>query len=266
MGRVEVYREQFQFLAGPFREWPDLPCLICNRGALEPSIKEIESKDSADGRAGVETLAGPQRGFFHGELRCSRPACGNIYVVAGEWTRGSDNPDEEEEEIDSFDAGLFGLVVRHVLPPLPLIAFPDATPKKILALVDSASSALLSDSSSASNRIRTAIDALLDEQHVRKTSPKNRQRLKTHDRILLFESKNQTAAKQLMAMKWIGNVGSHEGEPLSLKLVLDGIELFARAIELIYDPREAELERLAAEINRRGGKLRATTKLSSTRR
>lgn len=69
-----------------------------------------------------------------------------------------------------------------------------------------------------------------------------------------------------MAMKWIGNVGSHEGEPLPLKWVLDGLELFARAIELIYDPREAELERLATEINRRGRRLRATTRLPGTRR
>lgn len=267
MGRVEVYREQFELLTGPFREWPDLPCLICNRGALEPSIHEIETKDSADERAGVETLEGPQRGFFHGELRCSRTACGNVYVVAGEWTKGSDNPDEEQEEIDSFDPSLFGLVVRHVLPPLPLISLPEATPQKIYALVESASSALLSDTGAASTRIRTAIEVLLDEQRIRKTSTRNRrERLSTHTRITIFESKNQIAAKQLMAMKWIGNVGSHEGEPLSLKWVLDGLELFARAIESIYDPRDAELERLAAEINRRGRRLRATTKLPSTRR
>lgn len=73
MGRVEVYRDQFVALAGPFREWPDLACLICHRGALEiSSFTEFESKASADDRVGTETEEGPRRGFFHGELTCSR--------------------------------------------------------------------------------------------------------------------------------------------------------------------------------------------------
>ena len=264
MGRVDVYREQFELLAGPFRKWPDLPCLICNRGALEPTITEFESKISADHRVGAETLEGPERGFFHGELACSRVPCGNRYVVAGEWTRGSSNPDEND--LDTYDPDSFGTVVRHILPPLPLIAFPDATPPKVAALVESASSVLLSDPAAATTRIRTAIEVLLDEQRIRKTTINKRGvrvRLFAHDRIKLLESKNKEASDQLMAMKNIGNVGTHEGEPLPLAWVLDGIELFARAIELIYDRREAELARRAAEINRRGRNLRATPRPSS---
>ncbi len=267
MGRVDVYREQFELLAGPFREWPDLPCLICHRGALEPSIAEFESKSSADHRIGTETLEGPKRGFFHGDLACSRMPCGNRYVVAGEWTRGSDNPDEDEDDLGTYDPDRFGLTVRHILPPLPLIALPDTSPGKLSALVESASSVLLADPSAASTRIRTAIEALLDEQRIRKTSNSSRSiRLTTHQRIQLFERKNEAAASQLMAMKWIGNVGSHDGEPLPLGWVLDGIECFARAIELIYDPREIELARRAAEINRRGRNLRAIPSRSRTRR
>jgi hypothetical protein len=267
MSRVEVYREQFELLAGPFREWPDLPCLICHRGALEAHIADFESKSSADHRVGAETQEGPQRGYFHGELACSRPACGNKYVVAGEWTRGSDNPDEEQDDFNTYDPEGFGLTVRHVLPPLPLIALPGTTPAKVCGLVEFASSALLSDPSAASTKIRAAIEALLDEQRVRKTSSSSRSvRLTAHKRIELFESKNDAAATQLMAMKWVGNAGSHEGELLPLSWVLDGIECFARAIELIYDSREIELARRAAGINRRGKHLRANPSPSSRRR
>jgi hypothetical protein len=255
MERVQVYREQFELLAGPFRVWPDLQCLVCKLGALEADIFDFESKASIDARVGVEIWDGNKNGFFHGELGCSRTQCRNRYAVVGDWITGPEDP--AEEGFDDYDPHLFGLAVKHILPPLPLIAFPDKTPEIIRVLVDFASSVLLSDANVAAARIRTAIEALLDAQKIRKN-------LKLHQRIELFREKNSAAGDQLMAMKWIGNIGAHETIPLALTSVLDGIEFFARAIELIYDPREAELERRAARINRQAGKLTAA-RLSSKR-
>jgi hypothetical protein len=282
MERVNVYREQFELLAGPFREWPDLPCLICKLGALEPTITEFESKQSIDSRVGAEIWNGCKSGLFHGELACSRTMCRNKYAVAGEWTTVEldDQTDEDPwtrprnlaelveeqlavgaggEDLAAGDPNLIGLIVKHILPPLPLIALPDTTPAVLTALVESASSVLLSDPGAASTRIRIAIEALLDDQRIRKTEPNRRsRRMVAHQRIELFQAKNKTAADHLMAMKWIGNVGSHEAEPLPLGFVLDGIEHFARAIEVVYDRQQIELERRAARINRSGKSLRPT--------
>jgi len=302
MERVQVYREQFELLAGPFREWPDLPCLICHLGALEPKISRFESKISVDERVGVEIWDGRQSGFFHGELACSRTMCGNRYAVAGEWaTIVLDNESDNElygelyadnstdrpytsadyepvgrfrqaaaqlEEVLATDTGsddlaasdphLIGLTVKHILPPLPLIALPAATPTEIAVLVESASSLLLSDPGAASTRIRIAAEALLDEQRIKKRKPGNRsQPLWLDARIKLFEDKNKLAAEQLMAVKYIGNVSSHEATPLPLGFVLDGIEHFTRAIEILYDRQNVELERRTAQILKRGNKLTA---------
>jgi hypothetical protein len=174
--------------------------------------------------------------------------------VAGEWSRRADATAESQDD----DPDLAGLEVRHILPALPLMDLPNNVPVNVRNLVDSASAVLLSDPSAAATRIRSAIERLLDEQRIRKTSPANRsKRLSLHERILLFRPANPTAADFLMAMKWIGNVGTHESSPLPLSAVLDGIELFARAIELIYDQEGRALERRAATINRRGGRLRS---------
>src|SRR4051794_22003603 len=121
MERVQVHREQFELLAGPFRDWPDLPCLVCKLGVLEPSIAEFESKKSLDTRVGAEIWDGRKSGYFHGELRCSRTPCGNVCAVVGDWITGPDDP--AEEGFDDYDPHLFGLAVKHILPPLPLIAF-----------------------------------------------------------------------------------------------------------------------------------------------
>ncbi len=259
MTRVQVYRDQFELLSGPFTQWPDLPCLVCKLSPLEPDIvPPFESKKSLDVRVGAEIWDGRKSGFFHGELNCSRSMCGNKYAIAGEWNRGPDDP--ADEVLDDDGSGLVGFIVKHILPPLPLIEFPDGVPVNVMASVESASSVLLSDPSAAATRMRVAIDALMDEQGVRKTKPNKRsQRMETHHRIMLFQNKNKEAVDFLMAMKNIGNVGSHERIPLPLGFVLAGIEHFAKAIELIYDRQDIQLIRQAAEINRRGGRLRATS-------
>jgi hypothetical protein len=249
-----IHRKQFENLIGPFQEWPSLLCRRCGLAALEPDITEIASlANAADGEEEPLVIAW-RTGFFHGTLSCPRTPCRNIYVVAGEWSRG---PDVTAESLDD-DPNLAGLEVRHILPALPLMDFPDNVPFNIRSLVDSASSVLLSDPSAAATRIRAAIECLLDEQKTRKTCPNDRRKkLSAHNRILLFSKENRAAADFLMAMKWIGNVGTHERSPLPLSAVLDGTELFARAIELIYDREGQALERRAAAINKRGGRLRS---------
>lgn len=250
---MSVYRKNFEALLGPFKEWPALLCPSCQLAVLEPTIYEVESLSSITGRVGNPLGVGWQSGFFHGTLACSRTPCRNVYVVAGEWSKAPEDPGSLND-----DPSLAGLEVRHILPPLPLIDFPDSVPPAIQGLVESASAVMLSDPSAAATRIRSAIECLLDEQRIRKTSPKKRSvRLPAHDRILLFKRVNPAAADLLMAMKWIGNIGTHESSPLPLSVVLDGTELFARAIILIYDREAQALERLAADINKRGGKLRS---------
>lgn len=249
---MSVYRKQFEDLIGPFQEWPALLCPSCRLAVLEPTIGVVESLASITGREGEPLGSSEQSGFFHGTLSCSRTPCRNVYVVAGEWSRSP-------EGIADFDndTGPTGLEVRHILPALPLMDFPDSVPRTIIGLVDSASAVILSDTSAAATRIRAAIECLLDEQRIRKTSPSKRSvKLSTHERILLFRSIDSKAADLMMAMKWIGNIGTHESSPLPLSVVLDGTELFARAIELIYDRQAHALERLAANINRRGKRLR----------
>ncbi|WP_155058463.1 DUF4145 domain-containing protein [Streptomyces blattellae] len=250
-------RGKFEKLAGPFSEWPALLCPLCSQITLEPEINEFESATSAAARNTDDWDPTDASGFFYGELKCPRTPCGNRYVVAGSWTYdwGPANVSGSEE-----DPYLVAYKVKHILPELPLIELPDGAPAGLQPMISAASASLLSDPSASANRIRSAIDCILDHKGVRKFPQGNRKkRLTTHARIELFRDKNPSAADQLMAMKWIGNVGSHESEVMPLAWVLDGIEHFAKAVEIVYDTKEKELMRRAAIINKKGGKLRATT-------
>ena len=77
-----------------------------------------------------------------------------------------------------------------------------------------------------------------------------------HHRIELLQAKGQVkyrdAADLLMAVKWIGNDGSH-GDKISVSDVLDGVELMSEALDLLYETRTMDLRRKALLINKAKG-------------
>ncbi|MEV6024334.1 DUF4145 domain-containing protein [Streptomyces sp. NPDC052036] len=256
---ISFDRTKFEKLHGPFNEWPRLLCPQCGEITLEPRIEKFESFASLELR---ETAASVDPdveesdpfGFFYGELKCPRLPCGNRHIVVGEWDLDWGPASVKGSEDDPY---LVGYSVKHILPELPLIELPEGTPEDLQATIASASRVLLSDSNAAANRIRSAIECLLTHKRVKKfgiNKKGKRVRLSAHDRIELFKQVNEPAGVQLMAMKWIGNAGSHESEFIPLDHALNGIEHFARALELVYDPRERELQRRAAQIIKAKGK------------
>lgn len=253
--RAHFDREMFEALSGPFVDWPLIQCPHCRMSSLEPTLEVFEDSASLTERNDPDWDPGRIFGFFYGTYGCSRTQCNKRHAVAGAWRVDWDPELSVDEDLDE-ETLTKSYEVKFAIPPLPIAELPEKVPNLVQDLVESASSVILSDPSAAANRIRSAIEATLDDQRVKKLKPNRRDRLTTHGRILEFQAKNPDAAELLMAMKWIGNLGSHERSPLPLNMVLDGIELFAGALELIYDRRKLELARRAAQINKRGSRLR----------
>lgn len=162
----------------------------------------------------------------------------------------------------SYDSYSTHLRCRDFIPSLPLTSLPDSCPSAIIERLSGASAILYRDPSSAGNRVRVAIEELLTIQKVRRFPPgkrKSKDRLTTHRRIEEFKKIKPDVAEILMAVKWIGNSGSHESG-LKIRDVLDGVRLLTHAVELLYDKRHVELSRLAGKINRQKGLPRPRSK------
>lgn len=241
-------RSVWEAMHGPFMKWPDLLCSICRLAPLEPYVDVFESHASLGARQGSESWDGWKYGYFHGILRCSRTPCGNTHAVMGEWS-------EQAEDVVSSDVApdplIAGYSVRHILPPLPLMDLPDGAPSELENSLILVSATLLSDTNAAANRMRAVVEQLLDYLRVQKFPPGRRAekyRLTTHARILALQANNVEAAEWLMAIKWIGNAGSHEGKALTIANVLDGVEFLTCAIRLIFDKKDVLLRRKAARV------------------
>jgi hypothetical protein len=140
-------------------------------------------------------------------------------------------------------------------PHTPVIQIPSKCPSVVSAEIIAASRLYWSSPASVANRIRAALERLMDAQGIPKkgkTSKGKFEKLSLHARIERFEKKKPEVGANLLAIKWLGNSGSHSNDLIASD-TLDGFELLAHALEEIYESKSVRLKRLAAAIIKKKG-------------
>lgn len=156
----------------------------------------------------------------------------DVVVVAGKTvTDLLDYGDEEEP-------GFYELVEPLcVEPPPTMLAVPEDTPLTVKDELDNAFSLYWHDASACGNRLRAALERLMDHYGVLVGVG-----AKLHARIEDFGKANAVQKDRLLAVKWLGNEASHES--LSASDVLDAMEILEVVLEDLFGSREAERKRI----------------------
>jgi hypothetical protein len=74
--------------------------------------------------------------------------------------------------------------------------------------------------------------------------------LSLHGRIEIFAKKNHDVGIQLMALKWLGNTGSHS-HAVDSKDLLDAMEIMEHALMEIIEKRREKVAKLAKGLQKR---------------
>lgn len=141
-----------------------------------------------------------------------------------------------------------------------LIAIPDDCSPEIELEIEKSFQLYFVDLNSCGGKIRSVIESILDEfkiprkKQVTKGTKKEIKNRTLHERILMFGKKNPKAAERLLAIKWIGNFGSH-GLELQKSDILDAYEIFEIALAEIYDFDKRKADKLTKQINKKMGPL-----------
>ncbi|MEJ2084015.1 MAG: DUF4145 domain-containing protein, partial [Acidobacteriota bacterium] len=140
-------------------------------------------------------------------------------------------------------------------PAPALIRLPEDLPEDLLRHLGRAFSLFWMDGAACANAIRGAVDEFLNHHRVRKTdgSRTSRGRLSLHRRIELFAEQDEHLASALMAVKWIGNVGSHSAE-VRREALFDGFDLLEHVLYESFEAPRKKAARLAREVTRRKGR------------
>ena len=239
----------------PFRRGnvPSWICPTCKKGI----IKIIPNAFNQEERA----LSRQARGHEDWEpewveyvysclLRCSNDACNEIVASSGigcfDW-----EPDQDRHEQKWFDY----FYVKYFVPHLQLIEIPKNTPEEIVHEMNQSFKLFFCNPSSSLNHIRIAVELILTDFKIKKyiIVRKKRHFISLHKRIDLLPSKFEHLKEELVAIKWLGNAGSHSHKEITIDDVMDAYEIMEFVLKELYEKKAKAVKKLAKKINKNKG-------------
>lgn len=231
-------------------EWPCPNCKSSNLELQKDKLQAVESATSKNTRnkendweiEWIELI-------FCGYLICKNCTESVFFTGTGnpEHYQYYDNilEDYHEEYIQTFTPTFFQ-------PFIPLFEIPEICSEELKNEINSSFKLFWCDLPSCANKIRISLEIFLNEQKVKKFEVKNGKRfpISLHKRIEIY---NHSEIKDLLlAIKWIGNTGSHVGEIQTVD-VLEAYRLLEFSLKKIYDDDTKELKKITKEIIKRKG-------------
>lgn len=192
------------------------------------------------------------RGRFIAALRCGNRKCKDLTTIAGDVIL-DDNYDFEQQVIWHEEQ----LLPRFISPGPSLINLPADVPEDVAANVRVACQIVWAEPAAAGNRIRTAVERLLDDRGMRRkrrTTKGKYEQLSLHKRIEEYRLKDPGLGESLLAAKWLGNAGSHA--TLTRNDVFDALDMVEYVLDEVYTQRAKAVAKLAKKINKARGPAR----------
>ncbi|HFF9780670.1 DUF4145 domain-containing protein [Serratia marcescens] len=184
--------------------------------------------------------------IFSCMLRCSRSSCKEHVAVSGKgWAREAFNEEMTEKWYeDVYQATYF-------YPPLPIIIPPEDCPEEICIELGNISALLPVSLNAGVNAMRSTLELLLDDLNIPRQldrEGKKSQILKLHERIDNYKSDLGEYHAVFMALKWLGNYGSHGDKSrkgIREKHIEDACEILDALINKIYQRQKDISDKVA---------------------
>lgn len=251
---MKLDKEYWKTLTFTPHQFPEINCPVCKKGHLifgKEKFNSDETKDSLFDRNNEEWEPYWIRYVFTAIFYCSNIKCGEKITCLGKG---------RVEESMIFNKSLDYWEETYTEVYTPLFFFPSLTiipiskdyPIELTDQLISSFSHFFSDLTSCANKIRGCIEVLMDKLNVNKTEIRSGKRKKRslHDRILAYKVQNSTVADHLLAIKWIGNFGSHVDD-VTKDDILDAYQLLDYSLSIIFDNETKEIVKLTKHINKR---------------
>lgn len=228
-------------------------CPTCNSGSLQAiQDKFLQQHNSAtEMNYHEDWFDAPEMitYTFTALLLCTNPCCKEVVTCSG--TGGV------EREQYSYDDYKYVEYYKPFFfyPSLNIFQIPIKTPENVQNSIKSSFSLVFNNKSAAANQVRIAIECLLTHLKIKNyhTSRGKRIKLSLHNRIALLPTKYQKIKDICLAIKWLGNAGSHCSDEMSVEDVFDGYDMLSFVLEELYDNKHTHVTKLAKRINAKKG-------------
>lgn len=231
---------------------PAWTCPTCQRGSLvlvQGSLTSHESPGSLRAHNDPDWDPDWTEYSFTAWAKCTHARCAQIVAISG--SGGVEGFMRENGDYDWPDT-----FHPKICTPMPdMIEIPPKCPDDVSKELREAFSVYWISSAACAGRIRVALECLMDHLGVprkRKNANRRYRDLTLHGRIDLYTQSNPAAGGQLMALKWLGNAGSHSST-VSTNDLLDAFEILEHVLAELIDRRSAKVATLARQLTRKHG-------------
>lgn len=231
----------------------DFDCPYCAKSKLAPQRKAdrklvMINGLSSEHRKYHETSSDGDETEIHTfalALECSNPECRMVTIVVGRLDAYPDYSADLRREYDTI------ITPRFFYPPVAVVPMPGYIPKDIREELQRSFALYFADPASAANPLRSAIECFLDVTDTIKE--RGGKSLTLHARLKEFKKENAGIAELLVAVKWLGNDGSHYGHGLTQDDLLKAYEVFLYAMGKYFDDLESRVKDHASHISKGRG-------------
>lgn len=236
---------------------PAWVCPACGTGHLtldKKSLIKRETAASAAARAHEAWEPDWIRNVFACVFVCNNPGCTEQVACTG--VGHADVVDEYEDEDRGWTRSIEEpLTPKYFHPPLVLMDVPSKCPEKVTGYLHESFALSFADPSAALNSARTAVEALMTALGIKRFAiVRGKQKaISLHQRIQLLPTKYQEQKDLLLAVKWLGNAGSHDGEKATTADVSITYDLLEHVLSEIYEGKGKKLRAMAKKVNKKKG-------------
>lgn len=235
----------------PFRvnEIPEWTCPTCNKGLIHTQNSTFMKDERASTKKFHQHPAFEidwLQFVYSTIFTCQNTSCGEVISSTGTGYIFEDHIESE------FDGSYHSEYIEYFIPTffqphLNFFNIPLDAPNNVIEPIQMSFSLFFCSPSSALNNVRIALENLLDYLEVARLNSEGR-RLPLHHRISQVKVYKELI-EPFLAIKYLGNTGSHEYKDILKDDVLDVYEVLEFSLEKIFSTKEEEIQTLVKNIN-----------------
>jgi hypothetical protein len=232
---------------------PHWHCPACAGGYLRQKPGSLHFSETQESHKNVVHEAWEPEWIvfrFSAIVICNNEHCREVVAITGTGTvdHVQTHEDGQSDYIEFFHP-------EYVSPSPLLIPIRIEYPQLVVSELRLSFTASWSDFSSAGNHIRAAVERLLDhlgEPATKADKGGKTLRVPLHERIEGLGKRDKGLSDRLLAVKWIGNAGSHKDE-LTRDDVFDALDIVDVILDDLFVRHREKVTALVAAINETKG-------------